>query len=84
MIRCRIRQNIGKFTNLVIFNNVTEVGKGVAEIDARIFFALAVLVRVGVTQVPLEVGVGDGIAANGTTSTRVFELFSCEKTKNLN
>lgn len=68
-------------THLVIFDNVAKVSIGVAEVDPGIFFALAVFVRVSVAQVPLEVGVGDGVAANGTTTARVFELFSCENTK---
>jgi hypothetical protein len=60
---------------------VAEVGKGIPEIDARIFFTLAVFVRVSVTKVALEVGVGDGVAANGTSTSWVFELFSCENIK---
>jgi hypothetical protein len=60
---------------------VAKVSKGVAEVDPGIFFALAIFVRVSVAQVPLEVGVGDRVATNGTTTPRMFELFSYENTK---
>ena len=63
-------------TNLIIVNNVAKVCKGVPEIDARIFFTLTVLARVSVSQVTLEVGVGDGVTADGTATPRVFEFFS--------
>ena len=63
-------------TNLIIVNNVAKVSKGVPEIYPRIFFTLTVLAGVSVSQVTLEVGVGDGVAADGTATPRVFEFFT--------
>jgi hypothetical protein len=55
---------------------VAEVSESVSEVHARVFLALAVLVGVSVSQVPLEVRVGHGVAADGATPARMFELFA--------
>ena len=55
---------------------MAEVGEGVAEISGRVLLALAVLVGMSVSKVPLEVGVGHGVAADGAATARVLEFFA--------
>ncbi len=64
------------FCYLIIFDDVAEVSESVSEVHARVFLALAVLVGVSVSQVSLEVRVGHGVAADGATPARMFELFA--------
>jgi hypothetical protein len=56
---------------------VAKVGEGRSEVPGRVLFALAVFVGVSVSEVTLEVGVGHGVAADGTAATGVFEFFAC-------
>ena len=71
-----IKQKNWQNLNLIILDDVAEVGEGVAEISGRVLLALAVLVGMSVSKVPLEVGVGHGVAADGAATARVLEFFA--------
>ena len=55
---------------------MAEISESVSEIAGGILLALAVLVGMSVSKVPLEVGVGHGVAADGAATARVLEFFA--------
>ena len=65
----------------VIENTVSRMARAFGinsngDTNVRVLLALAVLVGMRVSKVPLEVGVGHGVAADGAATARVLEFFA--------